>query len=169
MRKISSLQPMFGWIWWVSVKSYCRGKDLRDKLTPFKLWNIHIDMYLLVCKTSFILFPKWNLEQYSETTLIITCMNRSRHLGIQRISKRLFPGSVILNGTFVVCFPTAGWIPQFFHPVFTQPGKSLLEIPCSVSFHTNTHYNFFWFIQIDNRKKSLVYGVLQQEVTYVEN
>ena len=31
----------------------------------------------------------------------------------------------------VFCLPTAGWRTQFFHPIFTQPGKSLLVQPCT--------------------------------------
>ena len=29
-----------------------------------------------------------------------------------------------------VCLPTAGRKTQLFHPMFTQPGKSFLEVPC---------------------------------------
>ena len=31
------------------------------------------------------------------------------------------------------CLPTAGRKTQFFHPLFSQPGKHSLEIPCTRS------------------------------------
>ena len=50
---------------------------------------------------------------------------------VQAISKRLFPDCVKLDEKVVLCLPTAGRRTQFFHPTFSQPGKSLLEVPCS--------------------------------------
>ena len=37
-----------------------------------------------------------------------------------------------LGETVAFCIPTAGRRTQFFHPTFSQPGKGLLEVPCSL-------------------------------------
>ena len=42
------------------------------------------------------------------------------------------------------CLPTAGRRTQFFHPKFTQPGKSLLVQPCTWSFKTYKLWRFFY-------------------------
>ena len=39
--------------------------------------------------------------------------------------KRLFPGCVKFGEKVVFCLPSAGRNMQIFHPLFTQPGKSL--------------------------------------------
>ena len=52
-------------------------------------------------------------------------------LPVQGTSKRLFPGFVKLGEKVAFCLPTAGRRTQFFHPTFSQPGKSLLEVPCT--------------------------------------
>ena len=46
---------------------------------------------------------------------------------LQRISKELFPGCVKLGEKVAFCLPTAGRRTQFFHPIFTQPGKVILQ------------------------------------------
>ena len=46
------------------------------------------------------------------------------------ISKRLFPGCVKSGEIVAFCLPTAGRKIQFFHHKLSQPGKSLLGIPC---------------------------------------
>ena len=45
-------------------------------------------------------------------------------------TKTLFPVSVKLDEKVVFCLPTAGGRTQFYHFIFTQPGKSLLVQPC---------------------------------------
>ena len=52
-------------------------------------------------------------------------------LDIQGTSRRLFPGCVKLGEKVALCLPTAGRRTQFFHPIFTQPGKHSLEVPCT--------------------------------------
>ena len=49
---------------------------------------------------------------------------------LQGASKITFPGSVNIMWNNCVCLPTAGMKTQFFHPLFSQPGKHSLEIPC---------------------------------------
>ena len=48
---------------------------------------------------------------------------------IQGCTKRIIPGCVKLGGK-IVFFTTAGRLTQYFHPIFTQPGKALLAQPC---------------------------------------
>ena len=50
---------------------------------------------------------------------------------LQGCTKRLFPGCVKLDERVAFCLPTAGRRTQFFHPIFTQPGKCLLVHPCT--------------------------------------
>ena len=50
---------------------------------------------------------------------------------LQAISKRLFPGCVKSGQKVAFCLPSAGRKTQLFHHIFFQPGKSLLEIPCT--------------------------------------
>ena len=50
---------------------------------------------------------------------------------VQGWTKRLFPGCVKLGEEVAFCLPFAGRKTQFFQPIFTQPGKSFLEIPCT--------------------------------------
>ena len=55
---------------------------------------------------------------------------------IQGCTKRLFPGFVKLGEKVAFCLPNAGRRTQFFHLIFTQPGKSLLVQPCTL--HSST-------------------------------
>ena len=50
--------------------------------------------------------------------------------GVQGTSKRLFPGCVKSGEKVVFCSPSAGRKTQCFHHTSTEPGESLLEIPC---------------------------------------
>ena len=52
-------------------------------------------------------------------------------VSLQGISKERFPGCVKLGEKVAFCLPTAGRKTQFFHPLFSQPGKHSLEIPCT--------------------------------------
>ena len=52
---------------------------------------------------------------------------------IQGTSKERFPGCEVLDEKVAFCLPTAGRNMQFFHPLFTQPGKHSLEVPCTYS------------------------------------
>ena len=73
------------------------------------------------------------IGQGSESAEIIQ-ISRLVHMewfSIQGTSKRLFPGCVKLGEKVAFCLPTAGRRTQFFHPAFSQPGKSLLEVPCT--------------------------------------
>ena len=54
-------------------------------------------------------------------------------IGVQGCTQRLFPGCVKLDESVLFCLPTAGRRTQFFHPIFSQPRKSLLEVPCKTS------------------------------------
>ena len=49
---------------------------------------------------------------------------------VQGTSKERFPGCVKLGEKVAFCLPTAGRRTQFFHPIFAQPGKHSLEVPC---------------------------------------
>ena len=49
----------------------------------------------------------------------------------QGTSKERFPGCVKLGEKVAFCLPTAGRRTQFYHLIFTQPGKHSLEVPCS--------------------------------------
>ena len=49
---------------------------------------------------------------------------------LQGISKRLFPGWVKSGLKVAFCLPSARRKTQYFHNIFSQPGKSLLEILC---------------------------------------
>ena len=49
---------------------------------------------------------------------------------LQGISKRLFPGCVKSGEKVAFCLPSAVRKTQIFHHIISQPGKSLLEIPC---------------------------------------
>ena len=51
---------------------------------------------------------------------------------LQGISKRLFPGCEKVWWKNCVCLPEVGKQNATFSPDFTQPGKSLLEIPCNL-------------------------------------
>ena len=50
---------------------------------------------------------------------------------VQGISKRLFPGCVKSSEKVAFCLPSAGRITLFFHYIFLQPEKSLIEVPCT--------------------------------------
>ena len=50
---------------------------------------------------------------------------------IQGTSKRLFPGCENMWWKNCVCLPEVGKQNATFSPDFTQPGKSLLEVPCT--------------------------------------
>ena len=50
---------------------------------------------------------------------------------VQGISKERFPSCVKLGEKVVFCLPSEGRKTQFFHPLFSQPGKHSLEIPCT--------------------------------------
>ena len=50
---------------------------------------------------------------------------------LQGTSKERFPGCVKLGKKVAFCLPTAGRRSQFYHPMFTQPGKHSLEVPCT--------------------------------------
>ena len=56
-------------------------------------------------------------------------------VAVQGTSKRFFPGWVKSGEKVAFCLPTAGKQTQYFHHIFSQPGKSLLasllEVPCS--------------------------------------
>ena len=56
-------------------------------------------------------------------------------VAVQGTSKRFFPGWVKSGEKVAFCLPTAGKLTQYFHHIFSQPGKSLLasllEVPCS--------------------------------------
>ena len=54
-----------------------------------------------------------------------------RLVALQGISKERFPGCVKLGEKVAFCSPTAGRRVQFFHPLFSQPGKHSVEIPCT--------------------------------------
>ena len=45
-------------------------------------------------------------------------------------TQRLFPGCVNSDEKVASCLSTAGRKTQFFHPIFTQPRKHSLEVPC---------------------------------------
>ena len=49
---------------------------------------------------------------------------------VQGCTKRLFPGLEKLGEKVAFFLPTAGRRTQFFHLIFTQPGKGLLVQPC---------------------------------------
>ena len=49
---------------------------------------------------------------------------------LQGTSKKRFPGCVNFGEKVAFCLPTAGKRAQFFHPIFTQPRKHSLEVPC---------------------------------------
>ena len=51
-------------------------------------------------------------------------------MDIQGISKRLFPVCVKSGEKVAFCLPFSGRQTQFFHHIFSLPGKSLLEVPC---------------------------------------
>ena len=51
---------------------------------------------------------------------------------LQRTSKILFPGSEKSGEKVAFCLPTSGRQTHFFHHIFSQPGKSLLEVPCII-------------------------------------
>ena len=53
-------------------------------------------------------------------------------LQVQGTSKERFPGCVKLGEKYAICLPTAGRRTQFFHPIFTQPGKIILVQPCKL-------------------------------------
>ena len=50
-------------------------------------------------------------------------------MAVQGCTKGTFPGCVKLGESVGFCFPPAGRRMQFFHPIFTQPGKVLLLQP----------------------------------------
>ena len=47
-------------------------------------------------------------------------------------TKRLQPGLVNKRRKHCVPLPAAGWRTQFFHLLFTKPGRSLFVVPCTV-------------------------------------
>ena len=51
---------------------------------------------------------------------------------LQGTSERLFPGCENMWWKNCVCLPEVGKQNATFSPDFTQPGKSLLEVPCSL-------------------------------------
>ena len=53
---------------------------------------------------------------------------------IQGSAKRLRPGLVNMRRKNCVLLPAAGKRTQYFHLMFTKPGRSLLAEPCSASF-----------------------------------
>ena len=53
---------------------------------------------------------------------------------IQGTTKRLRPGLVNKRRKICVPLPAAGRRTQFFHLLFTKPGRSLLVVPCSFPF-----------------------------------
>ena len=55
---------------------------------------------------------------------------------IQGCTKRPFLGCVKLIEEVAFCLPIAGRRTQFFHPIFTEPGKSLIVQPCSTRTRT---------------------------------
>ena len=61
---------------------------------------------------------------------------------LQRTSKRRFQGFVKLGEKVAVCLPTAGRRAQFFHPTSSQPGNSLLEVPCTPFCPTSAQRKF---------------------------
>ena len=64
----------------------------------------------------------------------ITVLNYT-NANVQGISKRLFPGWVKSSEKVVFCLLSAGRKMQYFHHIFSQPGKNLLEISCSYQPH----------------------------------
>jgi len=84
-------------------------------------------------------------------------------LRIQGTYKKRFPGCVKLGEKVAFCLPTAGRRTQFFHPIFTQPGKHSLEVPCTLMRHKignldlcfipfNQHYNITDHFSIFSRR-----------------
>ena len=49
---------------------------------------------------------------------------------LQGTTKRLRPGLVNMRKKNCVLLPAAGMGTQFFHIIFTKPGRSLLVVPC---------------------------------------
>ena len=58
--------------------------------------------------------------------------SNSRIYPVQGISKRLFPDCMKSGEKVAFCLPSAGRKTLCFHHIFSQPGKSLIEIPCIV-------------------------------------
>ena len=57
-------------------------------------------------------------------------VNRQHRIHIQGWAKVRFPGSVIMRCRICVLLPAAGRRTQFFHLIFTKPGKHTLAHPC---------------------------------------
>ena len=82
------------------------------------------------------------------------------------ISKRVFPGCENIWYNTSVFLPAEGKQNATFSPNFTQPGKSLLEIPCttwtfrvtcrmsSVSMQKYTIQNWIWYFTIGQSSSS---------------
>ena len=67
--------------------------------------------------------------QSGRTCFVGTAVLKLKH--VHQISKRPFPGCVKSGQKVAFCLPSAGRKTQLFHHIFFQPGKSLLEIPCT--------------------------------------
>ena len=52
-------------------------------------------------------------------------------LFVQGTTKRRLPGSVNVRKKNCVLLPAAGSRTQFFHLIFTKPGRRLLVVPCT--------------------------------------
>ena len=79
----------------------------------------------------------WTVLTYRVQRKVLTSDLGQSYLLPTRVhdcTKKLFPGCVKLDEKIVFCLPTAGMRTQFFHPIFTQPGRSLLVQPCTFMF-----------------------------------
>ena len=63
-------------------------------------------------------------------------------LHVQGSAKRRRPGLVNIRRENCVLLPAAGWRTQFFHLIFTNPGRSLLAEPCIGSDSLSTLFTF---------------------------
>ena len=110
------------------MKQIPRGEDTdlpRNDHVPFLPSSLNSDCH---ARPSLPTIPgsklKWRLQIFILLPMFV-----------QGFSKRLLPGCVKLGEKVAFCLPTAGTRTLFFHPIFTQPGKHSLEVPC-----THMHY-----------------------------
>ena len=76
---------------------------------------------------------EWSEVKCKLFGLFYSSINPGATVTLQGISIRLFPGCMKLGEKVAFCLPSAGKKMQCFHHIFSQPGKSLLDIPCRLS------------------------------------